>query len=160
MTQAEIFRNGAIVVGEKLPETTGILTKVKVVEIEVRKSGASSLITDVIVALGEKPEHRLVKRAGQYRALLKAMFSEHQSVAVIVHQAHFLSSANIRYLKQLREINTGFGPEPCIILLGDINRLTPKVNAWNEISQRASIITKNGDLEPWPVPSDTMGDQD
>ncbi len=145
-TQATLFREvaGGFAIGQQLPKETGDLTKVKSLVITARENDDETRISTRIIELSEEvPEKNLERRGRQYSRLITTLFHDFKYVVVIINDAHLLPDNTIRNLKQLKEVNESFGPEPGIILLGQLDILKGKIGKWPEINQRAFPIKGN-----------------
>jgi len=156
MTQADIFKNKVLsdpgrgfAIGECLPEEPGKMGGVLVFNLEAKpRMSDTFIVSGLIESLGKKPSRSNELRARQLKHLFSLAYQEHRHMVIVIRDSHLLPPKTIKKLKGLRENQDG--QHPGIVLLGDMTRLARKINKLPEISQRASIITASGRLEPWP----------
>lgn len=157
MTQAELFRKiasagieGGIAAGESLPDEAGMMGGIRVFEIEAApRMSMATIVNNLIESLGQKPIHNIERRCRQLEALFNIVYREYQHIVIVFRNAHAFPPSTIKYLKKLHEFCDG--PYSGIVLLGDLARLSPKINAHPEISMRTAKFSGGKELAIWPV---------
>jgi len=155
MTRAEIFRHVAsaglgvgFAAGEQLPDQTGKMGGILVVEIEAKpRMKISAITSSFIFSLGGIPARNLEQRGRQVADLVESSGHGYQHLVAVIGNAYMLPPKTIKALKRLREGQDG---HPLgIVFLGNMAKLEKKINAVPEISQRTELITLDGELKNW-----------
>lgn len=138
---ADVFKCGGFAIGEKLPEGTGQLKGIQILDIEATPNMTIMAIVSRLIELyHQKPFRESAQRIRQLKNLLIASFGDNEYVTIIIRKAHNLEERTILNLKAIHEIHDGYGPSPQIVLLGDMRKLQKKVDALEDIRMRAFKI--------------------
>jgi len=153
MNQGQLFRSiadegmeGGFFIGDNLPEESGTLGGVLVVNISAEKNNSiSTIIKRIVNAISRQPvAKKHIDRDRQLLKLIETVYGEYKRLVIIINDAHLLPPRTIKPLKTFRE--SCDNPYPAVFFIGDKEKLIKKILKIPTICQRTSEITKDGKL--------------
>lgn len=156
ITRERVFLEAAtygFIVCEQLPELSGWLGGIKVIEITGgKKDTGGELGNKILESLGIKPQRGSEISARQLNKALLKIYQEHgyRHIAIIINSAHLLTQQAIRSLKIIRENAQDIDNMPGFILVGTLKTMISEIESIEDIRQRAIVINDQEQFVGWP----------